>query len=101
VRYNIDQANKTERFISIKESHQGVTQIHIYRYDKKQLIIVGTVYTCNDGYNPIIFHDEPPFNNVKTIKEAINILKEKDLSVDLGGEIGILSNNEAYKLLCQ
>jgi hypothetical protein len=63
VKYTIEQANKTERFISIKNCKHGINQIHIYRYDKKQLHLVATAFTENLGYNTVVFHDEAPFKN--------------------------------------
>lgn len=101
MKYTIEQATKTERFLKISEVHNGQPIVHIYRYDNKQLLFVATVFPGNDGFNPILFQDEIPFKNVKTIKSAINLLKKYDLKIDSNRKLGILSNNEAYKLLCQ
>ncbi len=90
--YNIEDATKTEQFISIAGDNNS---LHLYKYDNKQLMFAATVYPATDGYNPILYHRESVFKRVNNLTVAVKILKTY-----YPGKIKVISKMKAHELLC-
>ena len=95
MRYTIEEADGSERFLSISAIIDAEKVTHIYRYHKKTLVFVATAWACDNGYNPLKFHDEAPIKNIKTIKEAKQILRKFDQGI-----VQEISKKNAHELLC-